>query len=90
MSETLDIVIDHCNIFARFVICDIISQYNITNPEEIYKTDIERDYEKDLAEWIRTGKIIYKENIYVGIENVAKGFVDMLSGKNICKAVVKY
>ncbi|PKY48297.1 hypothetical protein RhiirA4_424593 [Rhizophagus irregularis] len=48
------------------------------------------DCEKDLAEWVRTGKIIYKVNIYVGIENVAKGFVNMLSGKNICKAVVKY
>ena len=29
-------------------------------------------------------KLFYKENIYIiGIENVAKGFVDMLSGKNI-------
>ncbi|PKC11026.1 hypothetical protein RhiirA5_413609 [Rhizophagus irregularis] len=53
-------------------------------------TDIERDCEKDFAEWVRTGKIIYKVNIYVGIENIAKGFVNMLSGKNICKAVVKY
>ncbi|CAB4415853.1 unnamed protein product [Rhizophagus irregularis] len=36
-GETLDIVIDHCNMFACIVICDIISQYNITNPEEIFK-----------------------------------------------------
>ncbi|CAG8747181.1 11002_t:CDS:2, partial [Rhizophagus irregularis] len=43
-------------------------------------TDIERDCEKDFAEWVRTGKIIYKVNIYVGIENIAKGFVNMLSG----------
>ncbi|CAG8694648.1 18731_t:CDS:1, partial [Rhizophagus irregularis] len=47
--------------------------------------DINRDCEKDLAKWIRTGKIIYKENIYVGIE-CCKGFVDTLNGG---KAVVK-
>jgi NADPH-dependent curcumin reductase CurA len=52
-------------------------------------TDFEKDFEKDFAEWVRAGKIIYKEDITLGIENVAKGFVDMLSGKNIGKAVAK-
>ncbi|GBB90888.1 hypothetical protein RclHR1_00180026 [Rhizophagus clarus] len=112
-GETLDIVIDHCNSFARIVICGLISQYNITNPEKKYKykninkillkqirmegftvgqykgTDIEEDCKRDLAEWVRAVKIIYKENVYVGIENAAKGFVDMLNGKNLGKAVVK-
>ncbi|GES73051.1 NADP-dependent oxidoreductase [Rhizophagus clarus] len=52
-------------------------------------TDIEKDFEKDFAEWVKTGKIIYKDDVFVGIENVAKGFVDMLSGKNLGKTVVK-
>ncbi|GBB90892.1 hypothetical protein RclHR1_00180030 [Rhizophagus clarus] len=52
-------------------------------------TDVKKEYEKDIIEWIKSEKIIYKETIIDGIENVAKGFVDMLSGKNIGKYVVK-
>ncbi|GBB90889.1 hypothetical protein RclHR1_00180027 [Rhizophagus clarus] len=78
----LDIAIDHCNRFARILVCAFtVSQYR--------GTDIEKDFEKDFAEWVKTGKIIYKDDVFVGIENVAKGFVDMLSGKNLGKTVVK-
>ncbi|CAB5187726.1 unnamed protein product [Rhizophagus irregularis] len=52
-------------------------------------TDFEKACRRDLAEWVRAGKLIYKEDVSVGIENVAKGFVDMLNGKNIGKAVAK-
>ncbi|CAB4395698.1 unnamed protein product [Rhizophagus irregularis] len=52
-------------------------------------TDIEKEYEKEIIEWIKSGKIIYKETIFDGIENVAKGFVNMLNGKNIGKYIVK-
>ncbi|CAB4395696.1 unnamed protein product [Rhizophagus irregularis] len=52
-------------------------------------TDFEKACRRDLAEWVRAGKLIYKKDVSVGIENVAKGFVDMLNGKNIGKAVAK-
>ena len=52
-------------------------------------TDIQRDFEKDVVDWIKTDKIIYKENVIVGIENATKGFVDMLNGKNVSKTIVK-
>ncbi|CAG8691188.1 uncharacterized protein OCT59_011949 [Rhizophagus irregularis] len=112
-GETLEVVLNHCNLFARIVACGMISQYNITDPKEKYGvktlenivtkrlyiqgfvvtdyigTDIEKEYEKEIIEWIKSGKIIYKETIFDGIENVAKGFVDMLNGKNIGKYIVK-
>jgi NADPH-dependent curcumin reductase CurA len=112
-GETLDIVFNHCNRFARIVICGSTSQYNITNPEEKYRlknvehilfksirvegflsqqylgTDIEKEFEKEMVEWIKTGKIIYKTDISVGIESVPKSYIDMLNGKNIGKALVK-
>ena len=29
-------VLNHCNQFARIIVCGMISQYNITNPKEKY------------------------------------------------------
>ncbi|RIA91068.1 hypothetical protein C1645_805398 [Glomus cerebriforme] len=112
-GETLEVAIDHCNKFARIVLCGMTSQYNITDPKEKYGvknlgnlieksicmqgftagnylgTDIQKEFEKDIFEWIKTGKIIYKENVSVGIENVPKGFIDMLNGNSIGKAIAK-
>ncbi|CAB4444013.1 unnamed protein product [Rhizophagus irregularis] len=51
--------------------------------------DIEKEFEKDIIEWVKSGKIIYKETVIDGVENIAKAFVDMLNGKNIGKYVIK-
>ncbi|GES73056.1 NADPH-dependent oxidoreductase 2-alkenal reductase [Rhizophagus clarus] len=103
-GETLEIVLNHCNQFARIVVCGMISQYNITNPKKKYGvktleniflksismqgflvmeylgTDIQKEFEKDIVEWIKSDKIFYKENMIDGIENTAKGFVDIFNG----------
>ncbi|CAI2200965.1 2277_t:CDS:2, partial [Funneliformis geosporum] len=102
-GETLEVVLNHCNRFARIPICGMISQYNITNPEEkygvknlelvfhksiciqgflvsdYYGNQVEKDFERDMLEWVKSGKIICKENIIVGIENAVKGFIDMFA-----------
>jgi prostaglandin reductase 1 len=44
--------------------------------------------EKNLA-WIREGKLIYKETVTEGFENIFKAFTGMLKGSNIGKAIVK-
>ncbi|CAI2165692.1 11064_t:CDS:2 [Funneliformis geosporum] len=112
-GETLDVVLKHCNRFARIPVCGMISQYNITNPKEKYgiknleltfhksicfhgflATDfigsqVEKDFEKDMLEWVKSGKIICKENNILGIENAGKGFTDMLVGNNVGKSIVK-
>ncbi|PWY95818.1 oxidoreductase [Aspergillus sclerotioniger CBS 115572] len=51
------------------------------------KYDKERD-EKVLA-WLRDGSIIAKEHVTTGIENGPEGFVAMLRGENLGKAVLK-
>ncbi|XP_046393877.1 prostaglandin reductase 1-like isoform X2 [Ischnura elegans] len=40
-------------------------------------------------DWIKEGKLKYKETITEGFENLPKAFKEMLNGKNVGKAVVK-
>jgi NADPH-dependent curcumin reductase CurA len=42
-----------------------------------------------LAEWLRTGKLRYRENIVQGLENAPRAFIGMLHGENIGKQVVQ-
>lgn len=39
--------------------------------------------------WIREGKLKYRETITEGFENMPKAFTDMLQGGNWGKAIVK-
>ena len=42
-----------------------------------------------LSEWVRSGKIKYRERIAEGIENAPRAFMEMLSGRNIGKQLVR-
>ena len=42
-----------------------------------------------LGDWVRGGKLKYRERIAEGIENAPRAFIEMLSGKNIGKQLVK-
>ncbi|XP_060081379.1 prostaglandin reductase 1-like [Ylistrum balloti] len=44
--------------------------------------------EKDMAQWIREGKIKYKETIYKGFENMPTAFVGLFDGANTGKAII--
>ncbi len=41
-----------------------------------------------LAEWLRTGKLQYRESIVNGLENAPQAFLGMLRGENIGKQIV--
>lgn len=41
------------------------------------------------AGWLKEGKLKYRESVAEGIENAPQAFIDMLSGKNFGKQVVK-
>ncbi len=42
-----------------------------------------------MAQWLREGKLKYKEDIEEGIENTPKAFIEMLKGRNTGKQLVK-
>jgi hypothetical protein len=44
---------------------------------------------QELAQWVREGKIKYRETIATGIENAPRAFIGMLKGENIGKQLVK-
>lgn len=44
---------------------------------------------KQMAEWIKQGKLKYREDIEHGIENAPRAFMEMLKGRNTGKQLVK-
>ena len=42
-----------------------------------------------LAWWVRSGKLKYKEDIVVGLENAPEAFIGMMGGKNFGKLLVQ-
>lgn len=44
---------------------------------------------RQMAEWIRAGKLKYKEDIVDGLENTPRAFIGMLKGDNLGKRLVK-
>src|SRR6185436_12642391 len=43
------------------------------------------DFQRDVAQWIREGKIKYREDIADGLENAPTAFIGLLKGKNFGK-----
>ncbi|HEX2482200.1 MAG TPA: NADP-dependent oxidoreductase [Methylomirabilota bacterium] len=99
----------HVNPFARFAICGLISQYNLTEPELaprnerfvlVNRVRIQgfivfdfaaryRDGLAQLTEWVRQGKLKYREHFVDGLERAPAALVGLLQGKNFGKMVVR-
>ena len=47
------------------------------------------DFQRDMAGWLREGKIKYREHVVEGIENAPEAFLGLLKGKNFGKLIVK-
>ena len=47
------------------------------------------DAKKQISEWYNDGKIIYKENLIEGFDNIPTAFIGLFSGENIGKQMVK-
>jgi NADPH-dependent curcumin reductase CurA len=51
--------------------------------------DLYPAFAKDMAEWIKAGKITWKETIEDGIENAPDAFIKLFAGENMGKMLVK-
>ena len=47
------------------------------------------DFLRDAGEWVRSGRIKYREDIVDGLENAPTAFLGLLQGKNFGKLLVR-
>jgi NADPH-dependent curcumin reductase len=45
---------------------------------------------RDLSQWLREGKLRYKEDFVDGLENAPQAFIGLLQGKNFGKLLVRF
>jgi hypothetical protein len=49
----------------------------------------EADFVRDVSEWIRAGRLNYREDLVEGLENAPAAFLGLLQGKNFGKMLVR-
>ncbi|TMJ28882.1 MAG: NADP-dependent oxidoreductase, partial [Alphaproteobacteria bacterium] len=49
----------------------------------------EADFLREATEWVRAGRIKYREDVVAGLENAPAAFLGLLQGKNFGKMLVK-
>jgi NADPH-dependent curcumin reductase CurA len=47
------------------------------------------DFYREMAQWIREGRVKYREDIIDGLENAPEGLIGLLQGKNFGKLIVR-
>lgn len=52
-------------------------------------TDRLPDFLRDMSQWLREGKVRYREDIVEGLENTPRAFIGLFKGENIGKRIVK-
>jgi NADPH-dependent curcumin reductase len=52
-------------------------------------TDRLPDFLRDMTQWLREGKVRYREDVVHGLENAPRAFVGLFKGENIGKRIVK-
>jgi NADPH-dependent curcumin reductase CurA len=92
-----------CGMISQYNIRNQKEKYGIKNIEQVFMKSINiigylltdvwsvpnDTFSKDMEEWLDSGKLIYKEDITVGIDNAPQAFLNMFAGKNLGKSVVK-
>lgn len=47
------------------------------------------NFARDVSEWLKSGKLKYKEDVVVGLENAPRAFIGLLQGQNFGKLIVQ-
>jgi len=47
------------------------------------------DFLRDMSQWVREGKVKYKEHVTEGLDNAPTAFMGLLKGKNFGKQLVR-
>jgi NADPH-dependent curcumin reductase len=47
------------------------------------------EFLRDSAEWLRTGRLKYREDIVDGLERAPEAFIGLLRGQNLGKLIVR-
>ncbi|MHC5721709.1 MAG: NADP-dependent oxidoreductase, partial [Nostoc sp.] len=47
------------------------------------------DFLHDVSGWLQSGKLKYKEDVVIGLENAPGAFIGLLRGENFGKLIVK-
>ena len=47
------------------------------------------DFYRDCVQWLREGRVRYREDVVVGLENAPEAFIGLLRGRNFGKLVVR-
>lgn len=61
--------------FQGFIVSDFIAQ--------------KEDFARDMAQWLREGKVKYREDVVDGLENAVAAFQGLLTGRNFGKLLVR-
>jgi NADPH-dependent curcumin reductase CurA len=51
--------------------------------------DLRPEFEKQVANWLRTGELVAKQTVVDGLENAVGAFIGLLSGANVGKMLVR-
>lgn len=73
------------NLFQILVKSLTIRGFVVTEFDE----EVQKSFQRDVTAWLLEDKIVYREDITVGLENAPDAFVGIFDGKNFGKAVVK-
>jgi hypothetical protein len=46
-------------------------------------------FQQEMAAWVSSGRILYREQIISGLENAPQGLIGLLQGENFGKLVVQ-
>lgn len=75
MSQLMRAVLSKRLILRGFIVSDFAAQHG--------------DFLRDVGDWLRSGRIKYKEDVVSGLENAPAAFIGLLKGKNFGKLLVK-